>query len=85
MSKPFLRKKTWVVQFNSYLGEERVNTFPKSICLKVNVIAYLEFESDFNDVAVNYVIHYAIETPLCWRKENLKGLIEHEMREYRKY
>ena len=34
-----------VVPFNIYLKDEEVNTFPKRISLKVNIIGRLEFES----------------------------------------
>ena len=34
-------------------------TFPKSISLKVNVIAWLEFELTVYKVAVQHISHYA--------------------------
>ena len=41
----------------------RVQTFPKSICPKVNVIAQVEFELANYDVKVQYVNHYATGVP----------------------
>ena len=45
-------------------GEDKeVHTFPKSISSKVNVIASLEFEHAYYDVAVLHVSHDATGTP----------------------
>ena len=41
----------------------RVNTFPKGICPKVNVIARLEFELTYYDPAVHRFNHYTTKTP----------------------
>ena len=45
--------------------DKGVHAFPKGINPKVNVIAQLEFELAYYDVAVQYVSHYAMET-LSW-------------------
>ena len=46
------------------------DTFPKGICQKVNVIAWLEFELAYYDVVVQYVSHYTAGTPLISMVEN---------------
>ena len=43
---------------------KRVYTFPKCINQKTNLIVRLEFELVYYDSAVQYVSHYATETPL---------------------
>ena len=40
-----------------------VHTFPKGISPKVNVLAQLEFELTYYDVAVQHISHYAMSTP----------------------
>ena len=40
-----------------------VHTFPKSICLKVNVIARLEYELAYYDFVVHRFNHYTTRTP----------------------
>ena len=45
-----------------------VHTFPNSICPKVNVIAWLEFELTYYDSTVQHFNHYATGTP-PWRYE----------------
>ena len=40
-----------------------LHTFPKGISLKVNAIAWLEFELAFFKAAVHYFSHYVLETP----------------------
>ena len=37
-----------------------VHTFPKGICLKLNIIALLEFELAYYDVAVWHISHYTV-------------------------
>ena len=44
-------------------GSEISQYFPKSICLKVNVIARLEFELAYYDSAVHRFNHYTTKTP----------------------
>ena len=39
------------------------DTFPKDITVKVNLIALLEFELVYRNIAVQYVSHNAIRTP----------------------
>ena len=46
--------------------EQGVHTFPKGICQKVNVIAWLEFELAYYDSAVHRPNHFTTRTP---RKE----------------
>ena len=48
-------RRTVVVLFNQQLGDKKVHIFPKDICTKVNVIAWLEFKFDYNDVAVQHI------------------------------
>ena len=48
---------------DSWDGNCVFHTFPKGICLKVNIIAQLEIELTYYDVAVQLVIHYAMGTP----------------------
>ena len=44
-------------------GEDKgVHTFPKSINLKVNIIAGLEFKLAYYDIAVQYINHYKLAT-----------------------
>ena len=40
-----------------------VNTFPKGICTKVNVIARLEYELTYYDPTVQRFNHYSMRTP----------------------
>ena len=42
---------------------KRVHAFLKDISPKVNVIAQLDFELAYFDVAVKYINHYATRTP----------------------
>ena len=44
--------------------DKGVHTFPKGICPKVNVIAWLEFELGYYDSAVHRFNHYTTRTPL---------------------
>ena len=39
-----------------------LHNFPNCICLKVNIIARLEFELAYCDIAIQHVSHYATET-----------------------
>ena len=43
--------------------DKRVHTFPNGICLKVNVIASLEFEIAYYDSAGQCFNHYTTRTP----------------------
>ena len=43
--------------------DKRVHTFPKGICLKVNVIARLEYELTYCDSTVHCFNHYTTRTP----------------------
>ena len=43
--------------------DKGVHTFPKGICLKVNIIARLEFELAYYDSAVHRFNHYTTRTP----------------------
>ena len=50
---------------STYTREEKgIHTFPRSICLKVNVIERLKFELVFYDDAVQHVNHYTTESVL---------------------
>ena len=44
-------------------GDKGVHTFPKDISPKMNVIAWLEFELIYFEVAVQHFNHYATGTP----------------------
>ena len=43
--------------------DKGVHTFPKGICLKVNVIARLGFELAYYDPAIQRFDHYTMRTP----------------------
>ena len=43
--------------------DKGVHTFPKGICLKVNIIVWLEFELAYYDSAVQHFNHYTTKTP----------------------
>ena len=43
-------------------GNKGVRTFPEGISTKVNVIARLEFEFTYFEVATQHFTHYAMET-----------------------
>ena len=45
------------------MEDKEVHTFPKGICLKVNVIAWLEFKLTYDDSAVQWFNHYTTRTP----------------------
>ena len=42
--------------------DKRIHAFPKGICQKVNVIALLEFELTYYNVAAQHVNNYAMGT-----------------------
>ena len=48
---------------HSWRENKGVHTFPKDICLKVNVIARLEYELAYYDSAVHSFNHYTTRTP----------------------
>ena len=48
---PMLEEQLWCYLTHSWENKE-VHTFPKGICLKVNVIAQLEFELAYSDSAL---------------------------------
>ena len=52
---------------NSSWEDKNIHTFPKGICLKVNVIARLEFEFAYYDSVVHHFNYYTMRTPpeLC--------------------
>ena len=55
---------TIMVISNSQLENKSVDIFPNSISLKVNVIARIEFELAYYDVAIQPLKHYATGTSL---------------------
>ena len=57
-------EQLWYYLTHSWEDKE-VHTFPKSVCPKVNVIARLESEIDYNDSAAHRFNHYTTKTPLC--------------------
>ena len=46
------------------LGYDGIDTFPKGICLKMNIIVRLEFELAYSDSAIQRSNHYAAMTTL---------------------
>ena len=48
---------------------KEVHTFPKGICLKMNVITQMEFELAYYDVAVQHNSHYAMGDSSFNKKE----------------
>ena len=55
-----------MILFYWYLGDKEDYTFPKSISLKVNVIACKEFELNYLKAAVQLFNHYTIVTSLTF-------------------
>ena len=54
-----LEKQWWYnLTYNCEGGDKGYHTFPKSISQKVNVIAQLDFELTYYNVAVLHVNHY---------------------------
>ena len=69
--------------------DEKVHTFPKGICPKVNVIARLEYELAYYDSAVQRFNHYTIEylqvmLKLCYHLD-MKIMLTHEWKNILKY
>ena len=52
-------RRTAVILFNPYLGDNGVLILPKGISSKVNVITRLEFELVYFEAGVQHVSHYA--------------------------
>ena len=61
--KATLLEQQWCYLTHSW-EDKGIDTFPKSICPKVNVIAQLEFELAYCDSAVHHFNHYTTRTPL---------------------
>ena len=57
-----LEEQKWYYLTHSWEDNE-VHTFPKGICPKVNVIAWLEYELAYYDSAVHRFNHYTTRTP----------------------
>ena len=57
-----LEKQLWYYLTHSR-EDKRVNTIPKGICPKVNVIARLEYELAYYESAVHRFNHYTTRTP----------------------
>ena len=64
--KIHLFRRTGKAQFNPYLGDKCVHTYPKDISSKINVIVRLEFKLAYCNVTVSHVSHYDTETLLTW-------------------
>ena len=62
-AKAILLEEQWYYSTHSWEGEG-VHTFPKVICLKVNVITRLECELTYNNSAVHRFNHYTTRTAL---------------------
>ena len=45
------------------MGDKRVHSFPKSISLKVNIIARFGFELAYFDTVFQHLRHYDTEIP----------------------
>ena len=54
-------KQQWYYLTHSW-EDKGAHTFPKSICLKVNIIAQLEFELAYHDSSVQRFNHYTTRT-----------------------
>ena len=65
-----------MILFNPLLGYKGLHTFPKSIRLKVNIMASLEFELAYYDFAVEHLSHYTMGSipPRGFEKYNLMNL-----------
>ena len=63
MPKPSFQKDSNNAILTRSWEDKGVHTFPKGICLKVNVIARLEFELAYNDSALQCFNHYTTRTP----------------------
>ena len=46
------------------LRDNWIRNFPKGISPEVNAIIWLEFEYDYNNIAVQHVTHHATRTSL---------------------
>ena len=60
-AKAILVEEQQIYYLTSYWGHNRVHTFSKGISPKVNAMARLEFQLDYNVITVQYVSHYATE------------------------
>ena len=79
-----LEEQSWYYLTHSWEDKEvGVHTFPKGICLKVTVIARLEYELAYYDSAVHHFNHYTMRTPpwlhlmvknIFWRVETTPSL-----------
>ena len=56
-----LEEQLWYYLTHSW-EDKRVHTFPKGICLKVNVIAWLEYGLAYYNSAVHRFNHYTMRT-----------------------
>ena len=61
------------------MGDKGVHTFFKGVSSKVIVIARWEFELAYIVVTVQYVSHYATETPLLGFRELIRNNIKFEI------
>ena len=57
-----LEEQSWYYLTHSW-EDKGVHTFPKGICPKVNVIAWLEYELAYYDSVVHRFNHYTTRTP----------------------
>ena len=73
----FVDKQQWYYLTHNWADEE-VHTFPNGICMKVNVIAQLEFELTYFQFTVKYISHYTAETHLriTWGYNYLQILLQ---------
>ena len=62
-AKAILLEEQWWYYLTHSWEDKGVHTFPKSICPKVNVIAWLEYELEYYDSAVHRFNHYITRTP----------------------
>ena len=62
-AKGILWEEQWWYYLTHSWEDKGVHTFPKGICSKVNVIAWLEFELAYYDSAAQRFYNYTTRTP----------------------
>ena len=56
------------------MDDKGVHTYPKSICLKANVIVRLKFELAYNDSAIHHFNYYIMRTlPRYFNRKIIKS------------
>ena len=67
LGREFYRSTLYLI---NNLVDKRGHTFPKSISVKVNVIARLKFELTYYNVAVRHFSYYSTRTPSFYNSNN---------------